>query len=302
MSKQAYSITFAPLPVASNEEIYCDRQAIKLPYTEDFQTLHYHDRYEIGICESGEGVFLFEDSAYCISKNDVFFITPGSRHYSRSLSPDFPCLCRFVYIDAGTMQNLISLVCKGSAKSAYILQNAKKFISPIISPSINPKEAALLTALVEGSQASNTDVSALTELRLALFILEAYAAFTKPSSSPTAQKFRTDSTVSAVAEYIAINYDQNNTVEDLVRLCNLSESQLRRRFTKMYGIPPVAYKNQLRCKIAADLLSKTQMSISEISSHVGYTDVSDFYRAFKKSYGSAPTAYRANQLHDRRKQ
>ena len=292
MLKQAYSVTFTPLPVSSDDTVYFDKSSVYLPCTDDFQTLHYHDRYEIGICEDGEGVFLFEDGVSCVSKDDVIFIAPGSRHYSRSLSKDKPCFCRFVYVDVKAMKKLMSLVCKDEENADYILKNAEKFISPIISSSSHPKESALLSDLIDVCRVGNSDLSALTQLRLALFILEAHNSFTKSPSSADG-KLKLDNTISSIAEYISINYEQNNSIEDLAGMCNLSESQLRRRFARVYGVPPITYRNQLRCRIAASLLAKTQMSVSEISSHVGYSDISDFYRAFKKNYGMAPSAYRA---------
>lgn len=291
MSKQAYPVVFTPIPLPKNEAVYFDHTAVPLPCTDDFQTLHYHNRYEIGLCEEGEGVFLFEDGVSCISKGDVVFIAPGRRHYSRSLSKDCPCFCRFVYIDIQTMESLMSLICTDKKSALITMENANKFISPIINHTSNPREVALLTELVSCCEAGEQDFSALVQLRLALFILEAHKRFTKPATV-TEKKQTTDRTISAIAEYISINYDKISTIYDLIKICHLSESQLRRRFIKVYSIPPIAYKNQLRCQIAADLLFKTQLSISEISSRVGYTDISDFYRAFKKSYGVSPTTYR----------
>ena len=290
MLKQSYPVTFSPLPTTSSNTVFFDEAAVCLPCTDDFQTLHYHDRYEIGLCEEGEGVFLFEDGVSCISKGDVVFITPYKRHYSRSLSKDNPCLCSFVYVDVKSMEGLMSFVCHDNAE--HILENADKYILPIICPSNNPKEAETLRKLVESCKSCNKELTALTSLRLALFILETYNSFTN-LTAPEVPRQNIDSEVSAVAEYLSINYDKNNNIDDLLKICNFSESQLRRRFVKVYGIPPIAYKNRLRCKVAANLLEKTQMSIAEISSYVGYSDISDFYRAFKKNYGCAPTAYRA---------
>lgn len=293
MLKQAYSVVFSPLPTSANDNnIYFDKSPVNLPCTDDFQTLHYHDRYEIGVCEKGEGLFLFENEVSYISEGDVVFITPKKRHYSRSLNRNSPCICRFVYIDAKVIEDLIAFVCKDNEKSAQILSSAEKFIFPILNQSSDPGGKAILTELVRTCELGKNDLAALSDLRLALFLIDAHRSFIE-NSTISVQKTNDDKTISAVAEYISINYDKNSTVDELAKICNLSESQLRRRFIRMYGIPPIAYKNQLRCKIAADLLVKTQMSISEISAHVGYSDISDFYRAFRKSFGISPTSYRA---------
>jgi AraC-like DNA-binding protein len=57
-------------------------------------------------------------------------------------------------------------------------------------------------------------------------------------------------------------------------------------------MPPIAYRNSLRSSIAAELLLRTEFSISEISTKLGFTSSSDFYRAFRKQYGESPSEYR----------
>ena len=107
-----------------------------------------------------------------------------------------------------------------------------------------------------------------------------------------------DPTIKNVAEYIALHYSDSFTSSDLASLCHLSESQLRRRFVAAYGNSPMAYRNSLRCRIAAELISRTELSIFEISSRVGYATTSDFFRAFVKYKGFSPSEYRRRKRAD----
>ena len=288
MSKHAYTILFSPLPTSPDESLYFDLSPIRLPCSEDFPLLHYHDRYEIGLCIDGEGMFLSQGIYSYVSKGDVIFIPPNINHYSRSLSGDKPCICRFAYFEAKAVEHLVSFICKSPEKASNILNTD---IPPIIRSSDDPKSVALLTELVEACCWGEQNITETTTLRLALFLIEARNRF---NENPTALQIdpTADSAVTTVCEYLSLNYIKRDTTAELAMLCHLSESQLRRRFIKAYGIPPIAYKNLLRCKIAAVLLRRTQLSVSEISARVGYQDTSDFYRAFRKSYGCSPSAYR----------
>ena len=103
----SYQTVFAPLPVGAEEAVYFDETAVVLRYAEDFPFLHYHDRYEIGICESGEGLVVSEGQFFSVSAGDLMFVAPGTCHYSRSLHEEALCRCRFVYLRADAVRALL---------------------------------------------------------------------------------------------------------------------------------------------------------------------------------------------------
>ena len=227
-----------------------------------------------------------------ISSGDIIFIVPGKRHYSRSLDPDVPCRCLFVHPDAKSIEALLSCTLKSKEQTSFALSFSESRIPPVIHPSEHPAPAATLRALVEACHDGARHLTQMSDLRLALFLLEAQNAFRHIPSAVDPDP-PTDQAIAAVAEHLAVRYDQNDSVTALTQLCHLSQSQLRRRFLALYGVSPIAYRNRLRCRIASELLCHTELSVAQISERIGYTDVSDFYRNFKKSYGLAPSLYRA---------
>jgi len=69
---------------------------------------------------------------------------------------------------------------------------------------------------------------------------------------------------------------------------NVSEVYLRKLFVKHRGAPTSEYIQALRMKKARAYLSEGY-SVGETGLSVGYTDVYQFSRAYKKYYGHAPT-------------
>ena len=60
------------------------------------------------------------------------------------------------------------------------------------------------------------------------------------------------------------------------------------------GKPPNEYIIELRLQFAKNMLSGTNMSIKQISEHIGYNDPYFFSRLFKKHIGISPQEYRKN--------
>lgn len=292
MQKHAYNVIYDSLPAPSSDTVYFDRTPVQLPYTEDFPKLHYHDRYEVGVCLDGEGLFLSGDVFSTVSKGDVIFIPPEICHYSRSIIKKNPCTCRFVYVNAGAVEGLISTLSCGDRERTAFFKQSEKTVPPVLRATEHPNAVALLYGITEICHNNSREINDAIVLRLTSFLFEYAGAIGSPSASDTVT-VSTDRLVSELAEYLALHYDKNDTSHELSARFHLSESQLRRRFTCAYGIPPIAYRTHLRCMIAAELLSNTALSVSEISVRTGYTDTSDFYRAFKKTHGVSPTYYRA---------
>ena len=84
------------------------------------------------------------------------------------------------------------------------------------------------------------------------------------------------------------NYACECRVADLAALCYMSESTLRRLFQEYLGTSPVDYRNTIRLHQAKSLIRSGEFTIVEASEQVGFTNLSFFYRLYKRSFGYPP--------------
>ncbi|MDN5213550.1 two-component regulator propeller domain-containing protein [Fulvivirgaceae bacterium BMA12] len=85
--------------------------------------------------------------------------------------------------------------------------------------------------------------------------------------------------------------DANFTVEYLGRELGMSRMQLYRKLKSLTGFSANEFIRLLRLKRAAQLLNHNQMTISEITYEVGFTDLQYFRSCFKRQYGVNPSEY-----------
>ena len=293
ISQKQYTTVFEPLPVEADTVLYFDRAPVSLPYAEDFPKMHYHNRYEIGICESGEGLFLSEQGYHSISAGDLILVPPKARHYSRSLHENAICQCRFAYLQADAVEKILKSV--ASESDEFRLAKLAWHIPTVLRPMDFPKPARLLSEILELCNETVPNRAPSAILRFATLLLEANRLFPhlkEEADTSSGTVGRTVSGAEEIAAYLSLHYRESHTADQLARICHLSASQLRRQFLAAYEMPPIAYRNTLRCKIAAALLRSGNLSIAEISDQVGYASPSDFYRAFRLLKGVSPSEYR----------
>jgi AraC-like DNA-binding protein len=81
------------------------------------------------------------------------------------------------------------------------------------------------------------------------------------------------------------------SLEDLAFLCHTSLSTFKRRFIKIYGMPPNKWILLKRMEIARNLLLHHNEKPSDVYHKVGFENHSSFTQSFKKNFGVTPKAF-----------
>lgn len=84
------------------------------------------------------------------------------------------------------------------------------------------------------------------------------------------------------------------TVEKMGRELGISRGHLYNKLIALTGTTPVEFIRIMRLKRAAQLLAKSQMTVSEIAYQVGFNDPKYFTRYFKDEFGMVPSEFAKN--------
>ena len=91
---------------------------------------------------------------------------------------------------------------------------------------------------------------------------------------------------------------RNWTLEALAQQCGLSRTGLAERFRKSMNDTPLNYLRTVRIQNAMRLLSETEQTLEQVAQAVGYQDAFSFSKAFKRTVGMAPRAFRTQNAQD----
>ena len=82
------------------------------------------------------------------------------------------------------------------------------------------------------------------------------------------------------------------TLEDGAKAADMSPFHFLRVFAKVLGVTPHQYLVRCRLRHAARLLSDSEQSVTEIALQVGFGDLSNFVRTFRRAAGVSPRGFR----------
>lgn len=85
------------------------------------------------------------------------------------------------------------------------------------------------------------------------------------------------------------------TVDLLAARVGMSRSAFYARFTELIAESPSRYLTRWRMRVAADLMRQQALSTAELAERVGYASEDSFSRAFRRTMGQSPSAWRRTQ-------
>lgn len=89
-------------------------------------------------------------------------------------------------------------------------------------------------------------------------------------------------------EFIDDNLEGQLSCEDVADVSGMSRRQLERQFKQYLKVSPSEYVSQIRLLRAADLLTGTALSITEIAYACGFNSSTHFSKRFKEYFGIRP--------------
>jgi AraC-like DNA-binding protein len=98
------------------------------------------------------------------------------------------------------------------------------------------------------------------------------------------------------ARWIEANAAEPLDLESTARQAGLSPFHFLRTFGRVLGVTPHQYLVRTRLRRAARLLAEGELPVTEVALEVGFADLSNFVRTFKRAAGVPPARFSKNVL------
>jgi AraC-like DNA-binding protein len=102
--------------------------------------------------------------------------------------------------------------------------------------------------------------------------------------------------ISDICEILDKNLTDSPTIPDLARALSWNETQLMRTFRQAVGMTVHNYLHRARMERAYEVLSTTDMSITQVAMEVGYEYASNFTTAFRRHFKLTPKQVRSKNI------
>lgn len=96
-------------------------------------------------------------------------------------------------------------------------------------------------------------------------------------------------------EYLCENYGLPLTCKEIANALHYSESHLRKVFKEKRSVSVTEFLTRLRLSKAKELLTSSDLSVTEIAMTLGFCDSNYFSTVFKRRFGISPNRYRSKE-------
>lgn len=254
-----------------------DAELLTAEYYEQEFAPHWHEGFSIPVIHTGVQSYHYRGTLCYAGAGSIAAINPGEVHTGERAT-DMGWAYRAFYPSVAWMQQLASALSGRPADVPWL-------------PDGVIEDVEVATRLLHAHCLLEDGIDPLaaeTALTTAFALLLSRHARTKPQLSAVHPDL---ARVTALQEKLAEDLTQAVTLTELAAVVGLSPFHVTRLFSRSVGMPPHAWRNQLRLSRAQALL-RQGMSVTDAAAATGFTDQSHFTRHFKRAYGAAPGRWR----------
>ena len=264
-----------------NEKTFAIARLYKEEKTMD---MHIHDCYELYYSISGGRQFLIDNKFYGISPGDLFIINQYESH-------------KLTQIDSMIHERIVisihpeffrQISTPATNLGACFTERPAHFSHKVSLNKEQQKRFLYYISKITSADGYAHDIAERASFMELMILINQLSL--NNASSESASEYKYNHQVDDILSYINNNISQPLSTTQLAEAFYLSESYICRIFKAATGTTINKYITARRISIAKSLL-KEGATVAEAYEKSGFTDYSNFFKAFTKAVGVSPKKY-----------
>lgn len=239
---------------------------------------HWHQYYQLVYVRRGTGSVILDGVYYPVAEGDTVLIRENEPH-------SFACLEEKLE----TYELKFSIV----NEEKDFLRNGPRYFCRDTDGCIR----RALRQIEQESDATDPRSAQIIALELCKLLLLIQRGITQAGQAaapqPQETEAATDPLLQKVDAYIDRHLHRNFTIRDLSNHLYMEYSYLSRLFSAKYGVRLKQYITLKRLRSAKEMITGTNLTMTEIAAKCGFETLYRLERIFKKEEGISPTEYRS---------
>lgn len=275
-------------------EMYCVNRRGITPPGRGYMDLHWHEELQFTLVTKGTVQMQVNGCDYRLAADEAIFINCGFLHMTTDISEEGE------YVSFNFPAKLLSFFSGSRMEQDFVLPYTTNLALPV---TILRQDVAwqrrVIAILWELKGAIRDSELFGREYLLSVKTVEVWYILIKELSKTAMQLSESflcrQQRMQTMLTFIHVSYSEKITVADIAASASISAGECHRCFKNYLHTTPKDYLNSYRLSQGLELLTNTELSITEIAGRTGYNFTSHFISSFKAKYGEAPAKYRARR-------
>ena len=254
-------------------------------YTASEIAWHWHKEIEIVVLYEGNVSLETAKESIILKKGDGVFINSEELHYFKKIGDEKCVLISYVFDKSLVIGDKGSII-------------ERKYIEPLVQNKTLSlfKISETLSRKLEEVFFEYEDKKFGVEINirniLSSVLLEIIIENREKLIEKKTYKNLDSQRIKGMLDFIQKNYSNELTLKEIGEAVFIGERETLRCFARTIGISPIEYLKKYRVKVAANLLTTTDLPVTEICIQCGFNSPSYFSKSFQRVFNVTPREYR----------
>jgi AraC-like DNA-binding protein len=257
---------------------------------------HQHPWVELVHVQAGRGLLTVGARTHRVAAQTVSVVPPGETH-SLAADGQWTCTAQLLHFDPAALTPSAREALEAILRAAAQGRSAASLRRP------GQSLALLLIHAARAAQAADGGAAARETLTALCLQLQSHLGTALPAAGPPRRGPRPEvpavparPEVERALQYIEENLTRSISRQELAREVSFAPSYFSAIFRQATGSSIPEYINARRVRRAQELLRDPRARVSAVCYAVGFRDLTNFNRVFKRVVGATPREYRKRVL------